>query len=713
MDGFEILEGYEAVRDYLDDVQRIGDDNRNALGFFPRTVYEQFARAGCLYVVTKRTGSSPSYAGHLAFSCNFPRAHVRQIFALQQHRRKGLATLLLEKLRTSLVSQGFTSIYARVAEDLSESNVFWEREGFYVQRIEEGGATRNRRIVVRAHELPAPQLFPTSGISGDNPLQLPLAAASDTPVFLIDLNVLFDVMPRRPRHNEAANLFRAERVNSCRLAISNETRDELRRTAHPGRTDPMAAYIETFPSFPLSQDRRTDSSITELASAVFPGNAQLSDRDKSDLRHLATVIDHRLAGFITNDEAILRAGPEIERRHGIIVTSPAAFSVTATAAPEVSSFEVSPIATISFAPVRNDDEPSIRAFLSKLSLSGSAIASLWLSAGAPETTPKLAAWKDGQAFGYLTWTGSTPGSETIIARLAIDETRSEASGAARVLLMQLMEQLRPMAPRHVQLELPPHQSVVRETAARMGFFGSPGGQLLGKLLLGKVVTPKNWERTRQMLATKARLKLPEQMPAYRASGQHIELLTPAGNKTHISLDALETLLGPALFCLPDRPAIITPIQRRYSEALIGHGNQRSLLPSGTAATHYERQYVSDARTLKHFTRGALMFFYESSREGGRSELIAVGRVRQAFLKLKPELASNLEQSVLSIDTLDDIGSSSVKAVTVFDHIFHLSKPIPLAALRRLGCGRPNDLITTHPLSNDQTSKILAEAFPDG
>jgi hypothetical protein len=116
--------------------------------------------------------------------------------------------------------------------------------------------------------------------------------------------------------------------------------------------------------------------------------------------------------------------------------------------------------------------------------------------------------------------------------------------------------------------------------------------------------------------------------------------------------------------------------------------------------------------LKHFTRGTLILFYESTRDGGRGEVFAIARVRQAYLKQKPELASNLQQSVLSAGNLDDIGSSDVKAVAVFDHIFHLPKAIPLVTLRRLGCGRANDLITTHPISDHQLQNILAEAFPN-
>jgi hypothetical protein len=55
----------------------------------------------------------------------------------------------------------------------------------------------------------------------------------------------------------------------------------------------------------------------------------------------------------------------------------------------------------------------------------------------------------------------------------------------------------------------------------------------------------------------------------------------------------------------------------------------------------------------------------------------------------------------------------MKTVTVFDNLFPLPDPIPLERLQSLGCGRPNDLITTRPINDTQLQAILAEAFRRG
>lgn len=709
--GFLILEGYERTAAYLNPLRSAADSYRDALGFFAKSVYDEFARGGLLYILTKKTSDHSSYVGHLLFSCRYPRAHVLQIFILPEYRRHGRAGDLLHHLKDSLTEQGFISIYARVAEDLTEANMFWERQQFYVQRVEQGGASRNRKILVRSHELPSPQLFPVSGISGANPLGLSPQAQNDVPLFLLDLNVLFDVMPRRLRHEDAAALFQTERVSACRLAVSDEIREELKRTAHSGRTDPMEAYVGIFPSFPLAGGVGSEALLRELAALVFPGRA-LGNSDVSDLRHLATAITHDLAGFITSDDAILAASSLVQAKYGLQVISPAAFKMDGSLIGAGASFDMSSDFTLRLASVTADEEPVVRTLLSKAGLSGSAIAAVWCPAEV-QAASRMAIWNDSTALGYLTWTNRLPGSEAAVARIMVDETNLQALAAGRILLTHLLEQLASSGPRYVGLELPAHQSLVRELAFALGFRGAPGQAQLTKLALGRVFTRTTWDAYRKELSTKGGPRLPGTIPDYRSTDQQISVFTPDGNQAHVSLDLLETLLSPALFCLPGRPAIITPIQRSFSEALLGHSKQTLLLPRGSASTYQDRHYLGSPRTLRHFKRGALMLFYESAKQGGRGELVALARVRQAYLKPSSELAPDFQQSVLTKSNLADIGKAKAKTVTVFDNIFHLPKCVPLSSLQRIGCGRPNDLITTRSITDTQLQEILREAFHHG
>jgi hypothetical protein len=108
-----------------------------------------------------------------------------------------------------------------------------------------------------------------------------------------------------------------------------------------------------------------------------------------------------------------------------------------------------------------------------------------------------------------------------------------------------------------------------------------------------------------------------------------------------------------------------------------------------------------------------MLFYESGKQGGRGELIAIARVRQAYLRPEEAAPDDFEQSVFTEARLSEIGKSETKTVVAFDNLFHLPRGVPLSSLQRIGCGRPNDLITTHSITDTQLQEILQEAFSHG
>lgn len=167
----------------------------------------------------------------------------------------------------------------------------WQRQGFYVRKTVAGGKTRGRTLAVRTHELPTRQLFAPSGMTHRDPLGL---AASDstsaTQLFLLDLNVLFDLGPRRARHDDVVDLFALERRGICRLALSTEFDAELARTAKAGKTDPMQGFGRIFPKFAAPAGPDWDLFVKVLGPMVFPERHEagaLTANDLSDLRHLA------------------------------------------------------------------------------------------------------------------------------------------------------------------------------------------------------------------------------------------------------------------------------------------------------------------------------------------------------------------------------------------------------------------------------------------
>lgn len=711
---FDILSCYEQTEPYLDQVRQAADNNRTALGFLPAPVYRELAHKDCMYVLSEKRADKSIYAGHLLFTQRYPAATVIQMHIESEYRRHGLATRLIKYFCDELTSVGFTSVYARVADDLVEANAFWEAQGFYVQAVKQGGESRKRKIFKRCRELDSPQLFPPSGIDQHNPLGLVATSSTSVSLFLLDLNVLFDVTgPRRIRHEKAVGLFQAERLSICKLAISNEARNELHETATKGRVDPMEGFVDILPSFPLNKPTLDDPLFKDLAFTVFPHKLSLTKNDESDLRHLATAIQHDLAGLITNDSALLDASRALKSKYGIEVISPDVFEVEQTSQ-RFSAFESKGDVELSLRAVGDQDIPELHEFLRLQKIGAMEIATQWLPSGAnSRVASRLGVWAGNTPVGYLSWS-ATGQQGNLNARIAVDRENEVSDDIARILLTSLLDRLPALGPTRVDLIIPPLQSTIRDIATGLGFRGEPNTPGLHKIVLGGVVTADSWPGFRVQLHQKGGIKLPDEIPDFQGPDQLINVITPDGNRRYIRLDELETLLSPTLLCLPGRNAVLTPIKRVFAEPLLGHSPQSSLLPETRISVFRDRHYISDGRTLSHFKRGTLMFFYESSAGGGCSAVIAVARVRQAYLRRSEEIEGrDLDQSVLDSKSVESVVKSEAKTITVFDNCFVFPRQVPLEILRRLGCGSSAQLITTKPITVVQTQEILREAFGNG
>ena len=158
-------------------------------------------------------------------------------------------------------------------------------------------------------------------------------------------------------------------------------------------------------------------------------------------------------------------------------------------------------------------------------------------------------------------------------------------------------------------------------------------------------------------------------------------------------------------------APIAGICNRLTGALLDSSPQPSLLPLGDSELYVERHFLSGPRSIRNLRRRTLILFYESGTGGGRQAVVAVARVTDVYLKRRDSLdVSQLRQSVLTPTSLASLGSSKVKTVTAFDNIFKLPRPVSLKRLKALDLGRPNDLITTRPITDDQLQAILNDGF---
>ena len=712
MDEIRLFNEYRDVEKYVDVVRKASDHNRNSLGFLPATVFADYARRGKLWVAATKAGQ---YLGHLLFDRKFPKATIVQMYCEEQSRRTGVATKLVTALKDSLTRDGYLSIKAGVAEDLASSNEFWERQGFYIQTRKAGGVTTGRTILVRVHELDTPQLFSRSAlaVSGADSLGLSSVASTAPPLYLVDLNILFDVVRRRPQHDAAARLFRAAHSGECRLSISDEMQRELYRESTSPSTDPMLCLIDSLPNVKLPSSAAVETLIENVSRIAFPEKkypSQLSKNDLSDAKHVATAISCGLTGLITRDARLLRASDVIESRYGVQIVAPTDFGLTELVAESSLDLDAGLGRRVVLSPYIEEDDESVRDLLLKHAVAVNEIVSSWLPQGVhDQAVTRLVAKVDGSVAGYVFWSRFEPGTKLVRLRAVVDEQLDEVGKVGALILGVAKESSARSGISLLNLEIPERQSNLREVAYRLGFRTTERSGCMAKIAAGTLIRKNAWATFRASLQEVGGVVLPEVAPVWTSHRQQIQLGGSDGERRYMRLDALETLLSPVLLGLSGRPAVIVPIQPQYAEPLLGHSRQMSLAPKMRSEVASGRLYLADPKCLGRYTKGGLLLFYESGSSGEKA-IVAVARVVDTYLINGDDVSEeSLAGSVLGVRGLAGIGSAKNKSACVFDNVVVLNRPVDLKRLRKIGI-MDASLVTTRKVTDEQLESILNEGF---
>jgi GNAT superfamily N-acetyltransferase/predicted nucleic acid-binding protein len=713
----QILSDPEDVASLVLTVQKQADANKQSLGFLPKRVYSEAALQSKLLVAVE--DKTRRYAGHLLFGGISPRGRVFQIFVSTRYRRRAVGQLLLRHLVAEMERSYYLSISAQVAADLTQANAFWAKMGFTLVQTKPGGASRRRILNIRVRDLNTPNLFNfrdliASGEAAD--LHLVDRLFAQSPIYLIDLNVLFDVTKQRLRARESGLVMNAGFRNLVRVAVSEEFVDELRRTSVPKPDDPLLALALELPRLSPPSKTTQEKIFEGLATLVFPDRSEhgaLTTQDRSDLVHLATAIHHKAAGFVTGEKSILRARENLRRMYGIDVVGVGEFAETMGSSGKNGGVLRGRLQGIQVcaADVSEQNRSSVQAFLNKMYVPARQV--LEASSSTPVDVPVrrmiLTAGEEPIAFG--SWAlprGPKPISEGF---LCVDQDHQAAESTVEYLVGKICKECSQSAPALIKLRQMPGHSVTLRIAMAHGFRATDGFRqsegVLQKIAVGRPIHDSNWGWVRSELESLAGVRLPESMPTDVLSDR-IAVTSPSGKRVQMTLNDLETLLSPVLFVSKQRSGAIVPLRREFAELLL-ESRQFRMLESPEVTFLNERTYFSSPRTASIILEGSCLLFYESGKGGGQSAVVAVARVVRVTIESRESVSSaSQRRGVLDAKTLKRLGSDEKVAVTRFDNLIMLRRPVSLARLRELGCADGSNFVTAKRLDGTQVIAILKE-----
>jgi GNAT superfamily N-acetyltransferase/predicted nucleic acid-binding protein len=712
------------VAPFVSLAQKHADAEKRALGFIPKSAYEDAAVQGKLWVAVSSLDGAEEYVGHILWGGAFPRLRIFQMFVAKSYRRKGVASILIEDLEKEAESLSYLTISARVAEDL-DANSFWERRGFGITRSVPGGATTKRFIHYRERRLNTPTLFdllravtpPT-----DNDLRLAERLYSKAPVYTLDVNVLLDVAQNRPRADSARKIVSAAMQNVIRLYVAEELVTELKRSASAHKDDPALEFASSLPCFPALPKTEETRLQLELTQIVFPEKARqnrLRDRDKSDILHLATAIHNRVAGFLTSEQGILKRGALLREKYGLDVVGVTEFAESLDTLPWREHQHVLAVAAahteISSTELDETNRGDAERFLKSLRVESDVMTEA-IAPGPSRASRRRLVISDNEGIAaYASWDAPQAAVPYVDAFIFLRDANLAADYAVDYVFFLVTSDAcrKGLVLIRIVSKLP---TIIEERATTMGFRpASPGDNSRGtlqKVSLGKIVHSENWKTVREELVRKLKIGLPEFPPSYAVAEKGMVVTNPRGVAVSIPLAKLEALVGPVLITLADRPAAIVPIEPHFAEELLGTSDQFGLFAKYEAAVLHTRTYYSGIGALSVLRPGTILLFYESKGKGRSGAIVACARSVANQVETVSEMKKSTKRGgVLEDKAIERISRGKKKGVTIFDTVMKFAKPIPYGKLKDNGYITAANLVTSQKITCSQLLALLEEGRP--
>lgn len=699
------------LKSRLSEIITLSNGEKEALGFLPNSAYEDaIAQKRLFAMLADDDDGQSTIVGYILHGGVFPHARVQQVCTKPDWRRHKVASALIDALVSDLERSGFLTVKANVADDLAHAQAFYQRHGFEAVTSKVGGNTRGRTIVVRVRNLATPNLFSTAPTTIE--LGLPKRFGTEASFYTFDLNVFFDLVKNRQRHDSACALFGAALDHRIRLGIASEFINELRRTSTGQKSDPvlqMALQLPRLPPPVNAQDlERLANEIHEIVFTDRKDASAGSTQARSDARHLAHSAMSRVSGFITSDGAILEAREELLTKIGIDVAGLDEFLTLLPDSVDQQSpnerrgegFECkTPTA----------DEAAM--YLKAATVPASVIEEVCGSAAGRATGWRCGIWADSKivAVACLASPISTTGEDRLL--INVDAGHLERELYAEYLLDAAIKQACSNNPAVIRLLNVPGQPTVSALATTRGFVATGAGHDLVKVAIGQPITRENWEATRQATRRKTGLGLPAQWPEFQNGSCGVAITNGSGQSLDISPERFEDMFGPTLYLWPGREAVIVPIQRAYADELLGTNTQTrlSFIEDRDASFLSRRAYVNTPRARNAMRPGLPILFYESGKNGGRSAVVAVGRIVDSVLVPKEATSGDMVQRVV-VDDLSYFSAVDEVLMTSFDNLIPFPTPVRLAKLKEWGATGSSNLISATAISHENLARIIGAAW---
>lgn len=689
----------------LDALVSIADNYKTEIGFWPRNSIEDAIWRGRLIAAADVVDDIEKVVGFVVFGGVFPNGRIQAVAVDPTRLRQGVAQFLIDTVVAKLEAEGYLAVIAKPAKDLHIAQKFYQENQFLKVRVQSGGTSRRREIIVRERTLRSPNLL-TEMLPKQSISALPKPNTQSN-LWVIDINVLFDLLKQGRAQYEIANaVFTAALDGRVRVAVTSEFSAELARASTAIQNDPLLRLANALPRMHLNAASRVKELAANIHRLIFeakkPSQAG-TPQARSDCEHIAECIAGNATAFITSDGVLLRNQREIREKWGLEIVALEDFHDAIVSTEMINDIKSARGKGFRVCTV---DAEVARSMAETLQPKGLCSSYFEIHSTRPSARFLAAVDEKDTATGLIASCPPVTLGDARQILLLVDQERPNADLIADMLLSREIDAIGRAGVNLLQLADLPGQIAVRKAALQTGFVFDETKMHLSKSTLGSPITPKNFSA----LADRARLTFGSEFS--KLFPNEFDRFDDLYSNDIAEFRRIENLLAPTLIVTKSRRVCIQPIARYYADELLGTSNQTSLLDQFEGAFRSHKNYVSSGRSKNFFKTNQLILFYESSRTGGRGAVVAAARVDDVVTQDKKETGrSDMKKTV--VESVDQFSASEEITLTSFSSLLRFPEPVSLKDLHELGAAGTQNLQTATVIATAAAQKIFDRGWANG
>lgn len=299
----------ESSRDnFLNEVIILWKKNSKTLGFFPIGAFEEHARKNCIIYLLENS----VVKGYLLYRFAKQRIVISHLCVSDEVRGKGGARLLFNSLKENVDDGQCRGIEVRCRSDYEISRM-WPRLGFECIKNITGRAKQGSELTIWFYKFDVHDFFYD---------MLPKQSDDELTWAVLDANIIFKLSTPENLDSEEALALISDAINSyVRYFITPEIFVEIERKKDKKTKNYSNKFARKFEKIEVK--RAVFENAINVLMPIW-GSIR-SDRDRSDLNHVAYAAASGIQIFITQDDGVLDKAAQIYDVSNVSVMRPVEF----------------------------------------------------------------------------------------------------------------------------------------------------------------------------------------------------------------------------------------------------------------------------------------------------------------------------------------------------------------------------------------------------